>query len=277
MDLQPNPNAALYFGQVMHKRLRPFAHRFAYKVFSLYLDIDVLGETCRELRFLSHNRFNLLSFHDSDHGPRDGGALRAWAEQELTRHGLAEAAHNIRLLCFPRVLGYVFNPLSIWYCFAANGKLRAVIYEVRNTFGEKHSYVLPVSAERDESDPVKQSCGKQLYVSPFIAMRSHYRFRLRQPGAHLSILIRQWVDGEELLVATQTGRRRPLSDAALLHAFFSIPLMSMKVITAIHWQALKLWLKGAKIEHPPALAQEAIATSAIRPSDPFAAEIIESQ
>lgn len=243
-----NQKSSLYVGQVMHKRLRPFVNRFAYRVFSLYLDLDELDEAAGRLKFLSHNRFNLLSFHDKDHGLRDGSPLRNWATQKLEEAEIFEADHAIRLLCFPRVLGYVFNPLSVWYCFGPDETLKAVIYEVSNTFAQQHSYVIRVSDTRRPGEPVVQQSQKKLYVSPFIGMRSHYRFRLREPGERLSILIRQWVENEELLVATQTGTRRSLDDSYLLRAFLSIPLMSMKVIAAIHWQAIKLWLKGAKLE-----------------------------
>lgn len=243
--------SAIYFGQVMHKRLRPFTHRFAYRVFSLYLDLDEIETLSRSSRVFSHNRFNLLSFFDKDHGDRNGAPLRAWATRQLASAGITDADHSIRLLCFPRVLGYVFNPLSIWYCYGTGDQLRAVIYEVSNTFGQRHSYVIPVTGSRVDKDPIVQLSAKRLYVSPFIGMRSHYRFRLREPDARLSILIRQWVDGEELLVATQTGHREAFKDRILTRAFFGIPFMSLKVIAAIHWQALKIWLKGGRIEPRP--------------------------
>lgn len=243
--------SALYRGRVMHKRLLPFGHRFVYRVFSLWLDLDEVPALARRLRLFSHNRFNLLSFHDKDHGPRDGNALRPWLESALAGAGLDLQGGAIRLLCFPRVLGYVFNPLSIYFCYHADGRLLAVLHQVRNTFGEMHSYLIPVAQDHRPGEPIRQSCDKRFYVSPFIGMRATYRFRLLEPGDRLSIVIRQSVPEGQMLVASQTGKRRALTDGALLRAFLGTPLMTVKVMTAIHWQALWLWLKGAKFHRRP--------------------------
>jgi DUF1365 family protein len=250
--------SALYFGEVMHKRLRPFTHAFRYRVFSLYLDLDEVDACDRGLRFFSHNRWNLISFHDRDHGARDGTPLRPWIDAQLTAAGIELAGGPVRLLCFPRVLGYVFSPLSIWFCHHADGSLRAVLYEVRNTFGGKHGYLIPVIPEQAGGSPVVQSAGKRFYVSPFIAMESRYDFRLAVPGQRLAVTIRQQVPQGGQLIARQTGRRRPLSDANLLHAFFAYPLMTAKVIGAIHWQALRLWAKGARIEPRPPTTEDKV-------------------
>ncbi|MGF1591626.1 MAG: DUF1365 domain-containing protein [Kiloniellaceae bacterium] len=248
--------SALYFGKVMHKRLRPFVHGFTYRVFSLYLDLDELAACDRRLRLFSHNRWNLFSFHDRDHGARDGGALKPWIEAQLAAAGIDLAGGPVRLLCFPRVLGYVFSPLSIWFCHHADGSLRAILYEVRNTFGGKHGYLIPVAPGHRDGDAIVQSAAKRFYVSPFIAMDSRYDFRLAVPGERLAVAIHQWVPEGGQLLARQSGRRRTLSDGNLLRAFFAYPLMTAKVIGAIHWQALRLWLKGARtLPRPPAPAQ----------------------
>lgn len=243
--------ACLYVGRVMHLRLRPVRHRFAYRVFSLLLDLDRIDAALGGLRWLSYNRFNLLSFHDRDHGPRDGRPLRPWAAAELARAGLDLGGGPIRLLCFPRVLGYVFNPLSVYFCHHADGRLGAVIHQVHNTFGEQHCYVLPVDPARAPGTPVHQSCAKAFYVSPFIGMTACYRFRLHEPDARLSLSIREQVPEGELLVASLTGRRVALSDRALLRAFATHPLMTLKVIGAIHWEALRLWRKGVPCYRRP--------------------------
>ncbi len=245
--------AALYFGRVMHKRLRPFQHRFDYRVVSLWLDIDKVAATARRHRLLSHNRLNLFSFHDRDHGPRDGSPLRPWCEALLGRHGIDIAGGPVWLLTFPRVFGYVFNPLSLYYCHHADGHLAAVIYEVSNTFGEQHSYVLPVDDQQPAQTPVVQSCEKDFYVSPFIGMSATYHFRLTQPDDRLSMLIRQADADGDLLLATLTARRLDLTDGALARAFVTHPMMTWKVIAAIHWQALHLWRKGARY-HPRSAA-----------------------
>jgi DUF1365 family protein len=247
--------SALYFGEVMHKRLRPFVHAFRYRVFSLYIDLGELEACDRALRLFSHNRWNLVSFHDRDHGPRDGTALRPWIDSQLAAAGIELAGGAVRLLCFPRILGYVFSPLSIWFCHHADGRLLAVLYEVRNTFGGKHGYLVPVAAEQSGGGAVTQSADKHFYVSPFIAMESRYHFRLAVPAERLAVAIRQEVPQGGQLIARQTGRRRPLSDAGLLRAFVAYPLMTAKVIGAIHWQALRLWFRGARVEpRPPATA-----------------------
>ena len=176
------PASALYFGKVMHKRLRPFVHAFSYRVFSLYLDLDEAETLSRRLRLFSHNRWNLFSFQDRDHGPRNGSPLRPWIDRHLSAAGIDLEGGAVRLLCFPRVLGYVFNPLSIWFCHHVDGSLRAVLYEVRNTFGEKHGYLIPLAPGHKSGGAVIQDAAKAFYVSPFIAMEQRYDFRLAEPG-----------------------------------------------------------------------------------------------
>jgi DUF1365 family protein len=252
------PQSCLYEGQVMHCRLRPVRHRFVYDVFSLLLDLDELGKLHRRLRLFSYNRFNLFSFDDRDHGARDGSPLRPWVEGQLAASGIDLAGGRIFIHCLPRLLGHVFNPLSLYWCYDRNGALRAIAYEVKNTFGGQHTYVLPVPAAQAAGAPVHQRARKNFYVSPFIAMEAEYRFNLREPGEKLSILIRESDAGGDLLLATQTGLRRILADRTLVRAFLRFPLVTLKVIGAIHWQALKLWLKGVRLYgRPPAPQQEA--------------------
>jgi len=246
-------NAAIYFGEVMHHRFRPFSHRFVYRVFSFLLDIDKLDETAAGSRLFRHNRAGLFSFHDRDHGPRDGSPLRPWVEQALAAAGLAEAGARIRLLCLPRLFGYVFNPLSIYFCDDEAGRLRAILYQVKNTFGEQHCYLLPVAANHPEGQSVTQSVAKNFYVSPFIDMGATYRFRIRPPGERLSVIIAENVAEGRQLVATQTGRRAPFTDANLLRALLLFPLITVQIMVAIHWQALLLWLKGARYHARPPL------------------------
>ena len=243
--------SALYFSRVMHKRLRPFVHRFDYRVFSLWLDLAEIPRLAGRLRLFSYNRFNLFAFYDRDHGPRDGGSLREHVDAALRQADIDLAGGPVHLLCFPRVLGYVFNPLSIYFCRHADGSLRAILYEVRNTFGDMHSYLLPVERGRSPDDPINQACDKDMYVSPFIGMTARYRFRVKEPGRRLSVLIRESTPEGELLVAAMNGRRVGLSDAGLVRAFFGHPLMTLKVMGAIHWQALWLWLKGAAFHRRP--------------------------
>lgn len=243
------PDSGLYLGRVLHRRLKPMRHRLDYRVFSLLVDIDRIGEIAARSRLLSHNRFGLVGFHDRDHGPRDGSPLRPWIERHLAARGIDLDGGPVRLLCFPRLFGYVFNPLSVWFCWRRDGGLAAILYEVSNTFGEHHGYLLPVE---DDTQPIVQSTDKCFYVSPFIEMDCRYRFRVKVPGEHLSILIRQEdAEGDEILIAAQTGRRRALDDRALTRALGTHPLMTVKVMAGIHWEALKLVLKGARFHKRP--------------------------
>ena len=249
--------ARLYFTHVMHRRLFPVKYRFVYRVFSVYLDIDRLDEIAAGSRLFSHNRWNLLSLHDKDHGARDGAPLRHWIDQQLARHDIDLQGGSVKLLCFPRVFGYGFNPLSLWYCFHKNGELKAVMGEVSNTFGESHGYLLHDQGESLQW-PVRQSRTKCFHVSPFIGMNSDYHFRLSEPGEHLNVLIRQFEDKELMLVAAQQGDSSPFNDRNLFRALISIPWMSAKVIVMIHWQALKIWLSGGRFHKKPATSSEEV-------------------
>jgi hypothetical protein len=236
---------ALYVGHVMHMRLRPFAHRFRYATFSLLLDIDRLEEACAGLRLLALDRFGPLSFHRRDHGARDGSELRPWVDARLAEAGRPPAA-RVRLLSFPRILGYAFNPLSVYFCEDAAGRLESVVYEVKNTFGDQHAYVLAAAPGGDGA--ARHAQDKGFFVSPFLDMEQRYRFTIRPPGERLAIRIRQGRRGEagDWLIATHNATRRPLDDRALALAWARHPLMTLKVFGAIHWQALRLFLKGAR-------------------------------
>jgi uncharacterized protein len=235
---------ALYVGRVLHARLNPFRHRFQYRVFSLWLDIDQIATTAAELRLFAYNRFALLTFFDRDHGPCDGSPLRPWVEQVLSSVGIAPPSGAIRLLCFPRVLGYVFNPLSIYFCYDRRERLRATVYEVRNTFGELHVYVADAIA--DATGAIAQSAAKSFYVSPLMQMDARYDFRLKSPGERLTFSIRESGPDGPLLLAKHQADRVALSDWQLAKAFLTHPLLTIKVVGAIHFQALRLFLKGAR-------------------------------
>jgi DUF1365 family protein len=252
------PAATLYVGRVMHRRLRPFGHRFVYRVFSLFIDIDRIDEAAATSRLFSHNRFNLFGYRDSDHGPRivgsaGGARLRQWLESHLDAAGIDIGHGRIRLLCFPRVLGYTFNPLSIYFCHDVDGQLAAIIYEVHNTFGDRHVYLFRIDGADHEgasrSAVLTHATDKAFHVSPFIDMTPRYRFRLREPGETLSILIREADAGGDLLLATLHGEAVAFNDRNLAKLFVTHPLMTLKVIVAIHWEALRLWWKGARY-HP---------------------------
>ncbi|MCP5153212.1 MAG: DUF1365 domain-containing protein [Ectothiorhodospiraceae bacterium] len=249
----------IYRASVVHRRLASPSTRFVYRVFSILVDVDRLDVDVRRTRLLSHNRFNLLSIHDRDHGPRDGTALRPWAERLLARHGIELEGGRIRLLCFPRVLGYTFDPLSVWFCEHRDGTLRAVLCEVRNTFGESHVYLL-AEGGRPLRAPVRSSATKVFHVSPFLDVAGEYTFRISAPGDRLDIGIRLARGGEPLLVAAYRGNAEPLRDAALVRALARMPLMTLKVMAMIHWEALKLWLRGARVRRKPSPPVDEVTT-----------------
>ncbi|MCF3627702.1 DUF1365 domain-containing protein [Thalassospiraceae bacterium LMO-SO8] len=244
--------SAIYEGDVVHQRKRPKPHRLRYSVFSMLLDLDELSALSKVTRLFGHNRFAPLAFHDRDHGPADGSALRPWAERHLRQAGIDPDGGPIRLLCYPRIFGYAFNPLSVFFCYRRSGALTAILYEVCNTFKERHTYVIPVA---DQSRPViKQSCAKALYVSPFIGMDASYQFRIVPPGETVRIVIRQEDSDGLLLAASFAGDRRPFSPRGLTRALIRFPLLTLKVMAGIHWEALKLWLKGLPVfKHSPAV------------------------
>ncbi len=247
----------LYLTRVMHRRRFPVAYRFDYPVFSLLLDIDRLDETFRTSRLLKVDRFGLLSFRRRDHGARDGTELRPWAIATLKAQGIEIGTGKIHLLCFPRLLGYGFSPLSVWYCLDQDERLRAVIAEVRNTFGQHHSYLLHNDG-RPMNWPARAEKDKVFHVSPLIDMDCAYRFRFAQPGERLSVVIEQFQQDKHLLTAAQTGRGLEINDRNLLRALLRTPLMSFKVMWAIHWQALKIWLRGARFHAKPPLPTQEI-------------------
>lgn len=280
----PGPEA-VYAGRVMHQRLRPQRHRLQYRMFSLLLDLQPqrLEALHRRLRWLSVNRFNLFSFHERDHGDGRARGLADWVQQQLRACGQPPAS-EIRLLAMPRVLGYGFNPLSLFFCHGADGRLHSVIHEVHNTFGERHVYlepverVEPVDEEQADGAPVLQACDKAFHVSPFLPMELSYRFRLRPPAADredfdlaIDVLERPHPATPEnaaesaavsaadprVLVAHYGAQRQPLTDRHLLRLFATHPLLTLKVIGGIHWEAVKLLLKGLRLHTHPARAAAA--------------------
>jgi uncharacterized protein len=247
----PCAAAALYFGEVMHARLKPMGHRFSYRVMSLLIDLDRLEAADRQSPLFGVNRAALYSFSEGDHGERDGSPLRLYVQRRAAERGVDLTGGRVLLLCYPRLFGYTFNPLSVYFCYRAGGELALVLYEVRNTFGEIHAYVLPVKPGEISDAGVRQQQDKLFYVSPFIEMAMRYHFRVLPPGERIKLRILETDREGPLLAATFSGRRRALTTAALLGSLFSLPLVTMKIAAAIHWQALRLWLKGARLVPRP--------------------------
>ena len=262
--------SGLFVGKVWHRRWKPKAHRLDYRVFSALIDLDELAELGRRSRLFSHKRFNLFSLRDRDFGPGDGSPLKPWVAQQLNAAGLAAEDLRVELLCYPRMFGYAFNPLSVYFCRrGADGALIAILYEVHNTFGQRHCYLIPAAAG---AGVVRQVCAKSFYVSPFIEMQANYHFRILPPAAEpaegdrLAVAIHQTDRAGRLLDASFIGARREWSDAALLSLLASHPLMTLKVIVGIHWEALKLWLSGIKLVPRPTPPADLVSIVASRTS-----------
>ena len=242
-------HSCIYRGNVMHHRFSPRPHRFVYRVGAWLIDLDELPTLHKSLRGFSWNRLNLFSFYDRDHGETDGSDLREYAEKICVDNGVA-APKKVRLLCYPRILGYAFNPLSIYFCSDANGKAIATIYEVRNTFKQRHTYLI---AEQQGSlqSVLRHRAKKVFYVSPFIPVEGEYHFRLRPPEAHILVGIRHTQKEHTVLNAVFTGQRKPLNNKTLLMQFLQMPFMTIKIIAMIHWEALRVWIKGASYVSRP--------------------------
>lgn len=243
--------SCLYTGTVTHRRIKPKAHKLRYRVFWTLLDLDELPSLGKKLRVFSFEHFNLFGFYTADHGNGSDIPLRAQAEKHLANAGIDLEGGRIKLLCMPRILGFVFNPISVYYCYHRSDALAALIYQVHNTFGQRHSYLIPVNAASDEA--LEQRCLKAFYVSPFMDMDIFYTFRIQKPAERVALTI-QGADAEgPVIIASLAGNRRPLTDRTLLTAFFVYPLLTLTVVAGIHWEALKLWIKGMRLRpRPPA-------------------------
>ena len=234
--------SSIYNGTVVHKRFKPRIHFFRYKVFSLLIDLSELNVLDKKINFFSYNRFNLVSFFDKDHGERDGTSLIEWVKKNLRENNIDAEEIKIKLLCYPRILGYVFNPLSVFYIYNNNEKLISILYEVKNTFGEQHTYIFKI----ENDNLLQHNCEKKFHVSPFIEMNCNYFFRILKPSEKISVIIDQYQSNEKILFASQDGKRADLTSAELMKSYLKHPLMTLKIISAIHFEAFKLWAKGIK-------------------------------
>ena len=235
-------NSVIYNGKVIHRRFKPKEHYFKYNVFSLLIDLDELKIIQNKIKIFSYNKFNIISFYDTDHGPRDGTSLKKWIIKNLKDIGINNENIQIKLLCYPRIFGYAFNPLSVFFIYDQNSRLISILYEVKNTFGEQHTYIF----KTDNDKTIINNCSKKFHVSPFIEMECHYYFRVLKPSDKISVIIDQSDKDGKLLYASQDGNARELNEKNLIISYISHPLMTFKIIVAIHYEALKLWLKGIK-------------------------------
>jgi uncharacterized protein len=242
-----NSLSALYDGVVVHRRLRPIRHELRYRVFSLLVDCAEIPALSSKLRLLSYNRFNLFSLHDSDHG--DGTPLSDYLAR-IAQASACEGVERFMMLTYPRVLGYVFNPITVYFGLDRAGETRLLVYEVNNTFGDRKTYVIP--AGTDTGGSIDQSCRKELFVSPFNSVEGRYDFHLTPIGETLAVTVSLSGGEGRVMTAYFSGRRMELSDATLLRSLARTGWMTVKVIAAIHFEALKLWLKGLRlVKRPP--------------------------
>jgi len=256
-----NIRSALYVGSVMHHRVRPRVHKFRYRAFWLLLDLEELATLSARVWFFSHGRFNLWSLYESDYGDGSATPLREQALRHAALAGIDLSGGAVRLLCMPRLLGYCFNPISIYFCHQADGTLAALLYEVHNTFGERHSYLIRVNSD---ARTIHQHCDKAFYVSPFMDMDMRYDFCLRMPGENIAISIRASRSGQHVMTACLAGRRKEFAGRSLLYAFLAVPALTFKVTAAIYWEALCLWLKGLRLRRRPSPPASPVSAVVVR-------------
>jgi len=236
-------NSKIYTGKVIHKRFKPKEHYFKYNVFSLLIDLNELEEINKYIKFFSYNKFNIISFYDKDHGDRDGSSIKLWVKKNLRNIGIMTEDISIKLLCYPRIFGYVFNPLSTYFIYNKHSELISIFYEVKNTFGEQHTYIFKAQDEKT----VQNKCKKKFYVSPFIEMDCEYHFKTLNPREQLSVVINQNDKDGKLLFASQDGISKDFNNKNLIFSYLTHPLMTFKIIGAIHYEAFKLWAKRIKL------------------------------
>lgn len=249
-------SSGLFPGVVMHRRVKPKRHKLTYDVYSLLLDLDELPALDRAITGFGYNRAAPMSFRDRDHGPGTDQPLKPWVEQQLRAAGLEPDGGPVRLLCYPRIFGFVFNPITVYFCYRKSGTLIATVYEVHNTFRQRHFYVIPV--KDGETDVIAQACEKKMYVSPFIEMAMTYHFRVKPPADEVAISIEERDAEGALLYASFHGNRHPLTSRAVLRSLIVFPFLTMKVIAGIHWEALKIWLKGIRVVDRPDPPQDPV-------------------
>jgi uncharacterized protein len=232
---------AIYRGDVVHKRVRPKRHELRYSVFALLVDLDRMDELAKSLRFFSHNRFNLISIFDKDFGGHDGTSPAGFIRARALEQGVTAPIARIRMLAYPRILGFAFNPLTVYFCDGADGAPLLIVYEVHNTFGEHHFYISDMTLE---DGVARHRLKKQFYVSPFNSYEGDYRFTIRPPAESVFTGIVLETEDGPLLSAWFEAHRVAMTDAQLLKLMLAYPFMTAKVVAGIHWEALLLWLKG---------------------------------
>ena len=235
----------LYSTTIVHKRFYPFNHEFKYLVPSLFISYDELDELKNNLKFFSVNRFNIFSFYDKDHGYRNGESLEKYVLDYFKKKNIVCYSLKIKILCFPRIFGYTFNPLSIIFCYEKDDII-GIFYEVKNTSNEQHTYFF------GDKKPIKKKnlthqCDKNFYVSPFIGMKSLYKFTIQIPDITMSVIIKLYDKKQKkILMASQFGKMKNLNSLSLIKELLLNPLLTFKVISAILFESIRIIYKGGK-------------------------------
>ncbi|WP_246272997.1 DUF1365 domain-containing protein [Oricola thermophila] len=256
------PGEGIYLGDVVHTRVRTVHHKLRYRVFAVLFDCTTLDALDRRLRLFSRNRFNLLGLYDRDHG--DGTDIASYLDDLARQAGMEGTVSRFLMLCYPRVLGYAFNPLTVYYGLDDEDRVCLVVYEVNNTFGERKTYVLP--AAQSDSGTITQSCAKRLQVSPFNGPTGTYSFHLTVPLEEITVGVALRDEEGPVLKAHFHGRQAPLTDAGLLRAVARTGWMTVKVTAGIHYEALKLWMKGLRLQ-PRTVAPKRSVDLGVRPEN----------
>ena len=251
-------NSAIYTGEVFHRRYVGRGHAFRYRVFYLLLDLDELDELDGLSRLFGVNRPAWFSYRDTDHGTGGRESFKQWLTDVVRDAGYGGEDWHFRVLTMPRMFGYVFNPITVVFCHRGNGSIAAMIYEVNNTFGERIAYLAPVDSGQA---PIRQRCDKEMFVSPFFELRGHYDFLVNPSAAGLRIGIDYSVDDSHCLHASFNGRRQPFNARTLRRLAVTHPVATLKVIGGIHYEAIKLWLRGVPlVRHASMLRNTCIGT-----------------
>jgi DUF1365 family protein len=251
-------NSAIYTGEVLHRRYVGGGNTFRYQVFYLLLDLDELGQLGQLSRLFGVNRPAWFSYRDADHGAGNGEPFKQWLAGVARDAGYAAEDWSFRVLTMPRMFGYVFNPITVVFCHRRDGSVAAMIYEVNNTFGERIAYLAPVDSDQT---PIRQRCDKEMFVSPFFELRGHYDFFVNWSEMGLRVGIDYSVDDSHHMHASFNGSRQPFGARTLQRLAITHPVTTLKVTGGIHYEALKLWLRGIPlVRHASALKKTSIGT-----------------